>query len=522
MIERNTLSQRLTASVGAFALVAMGLLGTDVANADLGAAGTPPGNAAPGTTGQLTVHKRAGAHDGTSRDDGTVNADPGGTALAGVEFTLQRVGLFTGGTCVAINLATTEGWDAAATALGTPPSPPAVTPAEGDLCADGAATVQTTAGTAGSTTFAELALGLYYVTETDAPEDVVERALPFYVTVPFPTGTNLASPTQWLYDIHVYPKNSVAAKPVKTITEEPDAFVVSSDVTWIIDQVIPTLPAPGSEFSSAVLTDVLDGRLSYVSSTVQVVDPALPDGGGSPTVLDTLTTAAVDDPAGTLTWALNATDLTTLRQHMGKTIRITLVTTVDEVGNGTIPNTAVTSSFNGRTPQASESAPRTYWGNLEITAVDKDSDVGLIGAEFALWAATGGTCSLTAPGTPAVATGTSDANGVVQWLGVTPTSPLGLWIANSDTAMASPNKAYCVYQTKAPAGYVPITAGTLTTVTSNGGTALEIDIDNTKRPGPDLPLTGGTGTAIFGGVGLALIVVAVAVGLSTRRKRAAK
>ena len=517
MTERTSPPVRLAASVGAFALATMGLLGTGVAHADLGLPGTPPGNAAPGTTGQLTVHKRAGVHDGSTRDDGNLNPNPGGTPLADVEFTLQRVGLFTGGSCVAIDLATTEGWDAAAAALGAAAAPE-TTPAEGDLCNAGTATVQETE-TGGSTTFEELALGLYYVTETDAPADVVERALPFYVTVPFPTDIAAGAPTQWLYDVHVYPKNAVAAKPTKTITDQPDALVVGSDVTWVIEQVIPTLPAPGSTFSSAVVQDVLDDRLSYVSSVVEVVEFDVDDNA---TVLATLTTAGVVT-GQTVAWTLNPADRATLESNMGKTLRVTLVTTVDEVGDGILPNTGLTTSFNGRPAQSPDVVPYTYWGNLEATKVDKDSNVGLVGGEFAIWAAaTAGTCAATAPGTDPVATGLSDANGVIQWAGVTPTSPLGLWIANSDVALASPNKDYCIYETKAPAGYVPITTGTLVNITTNSGDALEIDIDNTKRPGPDLPLTGGVGTAIFGGTGLALVVVAVAVGLSIHRRRTAK
>ena len=82
MTERNTLSKRLTASVGAFALAAVGLLGTGVAHADTGAPGTPPGNAAGGTTGQLTVHKREGTHD-SARDDGTVKQNPPREAAPG-------------------------------------------------------------------------------------------------------------------------------------------------------------------------------------------------------------------------------------------------------------------------------------------------------------------------------------------------------------------------------------------------------------------------------------------------------
>ena len=56
-----------------------------------------------------------------------------------------------------------------------------------------------------------LALGLYLVVETSAPDKVTSPAAPFLVSVPM---TRIADPTtttkltDWIYDVHVYPKNS--------------------------------------------------------------------------------------------------------------------------------------------------------------------------------------------------------------------------------------------------------------------------------------------------------------------------
>ena len=62
----------------------------------------------------------------------------------------------------------------------------------------------------GTTKFSDLALGLYLVVETTKPAAVTEAVEPFLVSVPMTkVGENgKADPTQWLYDIHVYPKNS--------------------------------------------------------------------------------------------------------------------------------------------------------------------------------------------------------------------------------------------------------------------------------------------------------------------------
>lgn len=58
-----------------------------------------------------------------------------------------------------------------------------------------------------------LALGLYLVVETSAPDKVTSPADPFLVSVPMTriadtTTTNKL--TDWIYDVHVYPKNSTA------------------------------------------------------------------------------------------------------------------------------------------------------------------------------------------------------------------------------------------------------------------------------------------------------------------------
>jgi hypothetical protein len=81
---------------------------------------------------------------------------------------------------------------------------------------------------------------------------------------------------------------------------------------------------------------------------------------------------------------------------------------------------------------------------------------------------------------------------------------------------------YCVVETVPPAGYVIDETPRLITVAPGITADLELEFENQLRPGPDLPLTGGMGTAVFGGTGLALVVVAVAAGLSIRRKQTAK
>ena len=69
----------------------------------------------------------------------------------------------------------------------------------------------------GIVTFEELPLGLYLVVESKKPVTVTEAVEPFLVSVPMTRigedGETI--PNEWLYDIHVYPKNSTSKGDVK-------------------------------------------------------------------------------------------------------------------------------------------------------------------------------------------------------------------------------------------------------------------------------------------------------------------
>lgn len=62
----------------------------------------------------------------------------------------------------------------------------------------------------GVTTFDQLEVGLYLVVETTKPAAVTKAVAPFLVSVPMTRvgEDGKTAPTEWLYDIHVYPKNS--------------------------------------------------------------------------------------------------------------------------------------------------------------------------------------------------------------------------------------------------------------------------------------------------------------------------
>lgn len=55
--------------------------------------------------------------------------------------------------------------------------------------------------------------GLYLVVETDAPAKVTSRVAPFIVSLPTTVQTN-TNGSEWLYDVHAFPKNSTQLKSI--------------------------------------------------------------------------------------------------------------------------------------------------------------------------------------------------------------------------------------------------------------------------------------------------------------------
>ena len=102
--------------------------------------------------------------------------------------------------------------------------------------------------------------------ETDpGSNNIVAPAAPFLVAVPQPLGDG-----EWLYDVHVYPKNSLVDAPVKEV-DDAAAYQLGDTVTWTIKSQVPVMSA-GNSYSDYRITDDLDDRLDFVSATVSGAD----------------------------------------------------------------------------------------------------------------------------------------------------------------------------------------------------------------------------------------------------------
>ena len=505
MTERTTLMRRLAAGVGAFALATVGFMGASSAYADSG----PDQPGAP-KFGTLTIHKRVGSQgehgDGTEIKD---PATPPGSPLAGVDFTIWRLGKMDNGTCVALDMSKTEDWESMPT--GAAPATLAGVQAAGFCLVDADGIVKTTDDD-GELTFGDgetsLPLGLYYVQETKWPASVISKAAPFYVSIPMPYEVE-EGVGDWLYDVHAYPKNKEGTNPSKTIN--PDSaqtgLVVGSTVEWTITQTVPALQE-GEAYTSASIWDYLPAELEFVETVSVKVNGAPVDYSKSGNVVWTLTNPG----------ALKADDVIVV-VFKTKVLEVTESGDINNPGSIDPEIPGYGSEFNGgKVP--GDTTPYTYWGKLKVTKVDENGD-GLEGAEFKVYPKTGAECSENVPTGDPVSTGVSGSGGVVLWTPNMPTdgtSPLGLFVANSDYELeTAPSKDYCLYETKAPAGY---TGTAVSTVTIKPGDEfmVDVDIENVPRDVPHLPQTGSSATVVMMLVGLGLVGTA-GVLFAARRTR---
>lgn len=71
----------------------------------------------------------------------------------------------------------------------------------------------------GMAAFTKLPVGMYLVIETKTPQAVTVPVEPFLVSIPMTRIGDTAAGEQWLYDVTVYPKNSIAKGTVKLVKQ---------------------------------------------------------------------------------------------------------------------------------------------------------------------------------------------------------------------------------------------------------------------------------------------------------------
>lgn len=460
-----------------------------------------PASAAPivdgSQTGSITVHKFERPSTPTGLPANGTQVDTTGlTALPGITFQIQQVNT--------IDLTTNAGWQSANTLSNAFNPANAAASITGAGFTLGAGTSQVT-DAAGTASFPDLGLGLYLVTETNYPAGVTPSA-PFLVSVPLTDPTNKDN---WLYDVHVYPKNSItgAEKTVK----DASAIKLGDAVDWTITADIPT----DAIIDGYKITDKLDTKLTHVGTTATMLDGTVITAGTDYNVVfdaATNTVSVVFTPAGR---AL-------LAQHNTTKVVVVVKTTVNAIGE--ISNTAIVypneHSFDvvpGEPGGPIVTPPVvTKWGNLTLEKVNENG-AALAGASFSVYAseadAKAGTNPINLAGETVFTVG---ANGQLTITGLRYSDFAdGVALVPGDANY----RTYYLVETVAPSGY-ELLAEPITFLVNAATTTVGVDLQVKNVPsngGFELPFTGGPGTTLLYGGGILLLAGAALLLVRNRR-----
>lgn len=502
-MSRKTFAARAAATLGAVAIGALAIFGSAVPASAAGA------NIDASQTRTLTIHK----HERTATNDkvagtgqqitGASNIAALGAPIAGVTFQVQLVNN--------VDLLTPAGWTTVQN----------LTPAQAQ--ARGLGTAQTVATDAnGLAVFNNLPIGAYLVTETAAGTKVADRTAPFLVTVPTATGKAGTPSNTWVYDVHVYPKNSTTDLTKTRVTAAAgSAEALNANLQrWNVAARVPQ-SASGLAFENFTVVDTID--TAYLQFLTNDQPSGVAPGG---TV--TLTTSTGDVVAlasneytvtkstdgKTLTLAFNSLGFTKLAANKGGTVTLNVLTKATAVPTttspaGTIVNNASSTIKIANSPATTNTTSATgtvasfqFFTYSPVTDANGTTTKSpLANASFELYPsqadAQAGTNKIIVNGT---STWTTDANG--QY-----TFP----VLNSGT--------YVVKETTAPAGFeLP----TLNIPTTGAGTTTTYYAElphNQQLPTWALPFTGGNGPVLFATGGGALLVIALGAALVVARRR---
>ncbi|MBO3724384.1 SpaH/EbpB family LPXTG-anchored major pilin [Actinomyces bowdenii] len=523
----STLGRRAVAAAG---IAAVGLLGLSPVAA---AEDANYGNIKENATGSLTIHKHI-QNDGTQGTVDGQGAVEGGQPVAGVQFTAYPI--------TDIDLTTADGWNkvtelardgAISDSACTAPGGPALANRNVDN-ANGITSGDTNGQ--GIATIGNLAVKAYLVCETKVPSDIVQKAKPFVVTIPY-ANTAPGQEGNWLYDVHAYPKNERIAVSKTIEDQRRNGYAVGSLVKFPVTSTLPTLDEK-AHYKYFQFKDVMDSRLTDLSVPEVTLNGA--------TLTDT-SDYNVSVTGQTVTVTFTAAGLAKLKAAAGQEVKATFQGKVTSVGNGTIPNTAqlISDTVYADQPPTPENPPQnpdtppttpevnTKWGDLTIKKVDGQdtaSKTGLKGAEFQIYNAAApyaGTCDGAAKaGNPLSVNGqttlTTNDQGIIN--------VDALFVSDSvvdgarDNQPGATQRCYVLVETKAPTGYVlPNQVETPVTIKVGQVTDDNITIENTKHAVPNLPLTGAAGKVLLTVAGAALLMVAIGSVLVSRyreRKRA--
>ncbi len=512
--------KRASAVVGALALGMVGIVGGTSAIADELSYGNIDQNA----TGSIIVHKHLNG-DGTQ---GT----PDGSGTEG-DKPVQNV-TFAAYPITSLDLSKASDWETLSNltvpdnACANPTSPTL----PNQVLGNSAGSATTAAD--GSATISGLNVAAYLVCETEAPANIVQKAKPFVVTIPYPNTAD-GEEGNWLYNVNVYPKNEEVSISKTVENQSEYGYGLGSVVSFPVTTTIPTLDET-AYFKYFQIKDSMDNRFGEVEvNSVTLGDSALVEN----------TDYTVKTDGNQLTVAFTKEGLIKLKNNVGAELKVVFQGKVTSVGDGNIKNTAqlLTDTEYSTTPPPDdppdtpdepENPPTTpevvtHWGDVKVLKVDADDNkTGLAGATFQVYAAQdpyATDCSnAVKTGSPLSVNGTdtftSDSDGVVEIA--------GLYVSDSENdPKDATQRCYVLVETAAPAGFVVPSNNETPLTVKIGQTATgswDATIANSKQTVPGLPLTGAQGKLLMtlGGIVLLLVAGGSVMVVRSRRQKAAE
>lgn len=448
-------------------------------------------------TGSLTIHKKANpASTGTAT--GESNDPASGAALRGVGFTIYKID--------GIDLTTNEGLAAAANIKASD-----YVSADGSVTGATLVKSDTTDGN-GEIALSNLALGAYLVVETD-PKEGYAPASPFIAFVPM-TRDAANGGVEWNYDVHAFPKN-YESKAEKSVKDEN--VNAGGEVTFTITSDVPPVAQNVTSISKYEVTDDLQEDLLATSADRIVVKGS----DGTEFVKGTDYTVTVDSATQVVKVEFTQAGLTKLTEKRANNSEFQVVTTITATvkapaETGTLKNEAIVVTNNGASSSdttTTSNETETYFGNVKIVKKAAGSNKLLEGAEFELYRpGENGTCE---------DSDKTDGNritlvdGVNKWITGTNGEVIisGLHVNDyaNNTAQGAQDPAYCLFETKSPAGYELLSDPVTLKLTKTGATGttgvyeLTSEIKNLEKTSAQLPLTGGKGIGLLALAGAVLI-----------------
>lgn len=430
--------------------------------------------------------------------------------LKGVEFTLYKIQKNNKD----IDLSSTTGWDDIKDLFKSLASGRAAT-----VLSDNTALTKVKVGDSkktdenGVASFKGLSESLYYVEETSTanaqmdyateegkhdwkPITVTVKTDPFFVTTPLSHKTD--DSWEWLYNVHVFPKNDVNKEtPTKTASDPTKYYIDDNGNTVIPWNISIPLSAPseGKEYKKIGFVDSLPAGLKFkdVTGVKLVKVQKKPAEGQQPTSKDIpLSGKAKDDikkeydateADGKVTFSLTADGLKKIDDidNYSYTLKVTLNTSVtkgtknftnfitgwiddSKIGDGDETNPCVPTEQN---PCDSNPHGSSHFATLKITKVamnsNKDKEKQLTnktlkGAKFAIYSvkdqstdlsAIKDSSSLNEKTTPVKTNGTTGDQLTIE-TGDDGTASVDLFIGNDKKTTS---RKYCLVETDAPAGF---------------------------------------------------------------------